>query len=135
MLSAREIASMRTTLDLVSNATLTAINGPGTLDGYGDPQATGPTLWTGSAPCYLERKQIPGVVDERQQPIHQDTLTILEGVAAVVEIAGPDWEASTVTVSDERTTTPVARTFRVGGMVHDHFGTLDSVTLTLTDPS
>jgi hypothetical protein len=45
---------MRQTLALTANARLTRITAPGPPDATGDPTA-GTDVWTGSAPCDLER--------------------------------------------------------------------------------
>lgn len=116
----------------VTNAVLLAINGPGSPDRYGDPG--GPSvLWTGRAPGYLKRTRRTVVSGGEQIDVRRDVFIILRTAGAPVsEVAGPDWEATTVTIEDLRDTAPVTRTFNVTQMENRAAGTsVDSVRLEL----
>lgn len=118
----------------VTNAILTAITGPGSPDDYGDPGAGG-ALWQGRAAGYLKRVSKTIVSGGREVRVRRDIFTILATAGApVLEVAGADWEATTVTIEDRRGSTPVTRSFRVGAMENRAAGTsLDSVRLELDD--
>lgn len=144
-LSAADLAGIRGTLDLVANCHLTAIARPGTVDAYGDPAATD-SLWSGSAPGYLERSHAEGTVRLTgtgsgvngapavvNAPEWRTTLTVLLDAVGVLAEAGTAWNELTVTVSDERVTPPVARTYHVLEATDVAYGVLDSVTLVLAD--
>jgi hypothetical protein len=116
----------------VTNAVLTAISGPGAPDAYGDPGTPG-SLWSGRARGYLKRVRKTVVSGGEQVEVRRDIFTILASAGApVLEVAGPDWEATTVTIEDHRGTSPVTRSFAVVMMENRAAGTsLDSVRLEL----
>lgn len=127
----------------LANAYLTKITAAGAPDRYGDP-AAGSDLWTGRAAGYLKRVhrtalspglQIAGTSTSQQTMVKVDVFTILNTAGApILEAAGPDWEATTVTIEDRRTATPVTRTFRVTAMENRAAGTIvDSVRLELEE--
>lgn len=141
MLTAGEIRSMRTTLDELTNATLTAIETPADLDEYGDPGGT-TSAWTGRADGFLEildhqetvgAHQANGAIaGGRQTSIQLTTFRLLDDAGApIIEQAGPDWSGTTVLIEDRRLTTPVTLRFSVVGMEHEANGLLDSILLTL----
>jgi hypothetical protein len=132
MLPESEMVSMRATLAQTANARLTKISAPGAPDRNGDPTA-GADLWTGNAPCYLERARHDTVSGGAQVPVRQDYVTVLDGEVSVAAVAGPDWEASILTVIDNRTATPVTLTFNVKAMEHVAFGLLDSTRIELDE--
>jgi hypothetical protein len=115
-----------------SNATMTLIKGPGAPDRTGDP-GEGPTLWTGEARGFLARERHDTVNGGQQVTVRLDTFTLLGDTAPVLEAAGPDWEATTVTIVDGRTSTPVTLVFAVTAMESTAHGLLDSVLLTLDE--
>lgn len=124
-----------------TNAVLTKITGAGAPDRYGDPGA-GQVLWSGRAAGYLKRVRrsvlsmrlsVEGSGGGVQTDVRVDIFTILASASApVVEVAGPDWEATTVEIEDQRTSPPVVRTFTVTAMENRAAGTIaDSVRLEL----
>lgn len=115
-----------------TNAVLRAINGPSTPDRYGDT-GTGDPVWEGEARGYLKRSRRTVISGGAEMPVRRDVLTVLNTQGApVLELAGADWEASTVTVEDQRTADPVTRVFRVVAMENRAAGTIaDSVRLEL----
>lgn len=115
-----------------ANATLTLIQGPGAPDRNGDP-GVGPTLWEGEARGFLARERHEEVSGGQQVPVRRDTFTVFDTVAPVLEVAGPDWEATTVTILDERGLELVELVFSVTGMERHANGLLDSVLLTLDE--
>jgi hypothetical protein len=118
-------------LGVFANADLTAIHGPGVPDGNGDP-APGPLLWSGTARGYLTRTDRTVLSDGQQTRLKVDVfqLPAIAG-APILEAAGPDWTATTVTILDRRAqATPVELTFRVAAMENRVTGTiLDQVRL------
>lgn len=120
-------------MSVLANAVLTQITSAGSPDAYGDPTA-GTVLWTGRAPGYLKRQRGTRLGANGQQvDARADTFTILNTAgAAILEAAGADWEATTVTIEDQRTSPPVTRTFTVRAMENRAAGTIvDSVRLEL----
>lgn len=116
-----------------ANAVMTTIKAPGVLDRTGDP-GVGATLWSGEAKGFLSRERHDEVSGGQQVPVRRDTFTLLGDTAPVLQVAGPDWEATTVTIRDDRVPgSPVTRTFTVVGMEHAAHGLLDSVLLTLDE--
>lgn len=99
-----------------ANADLTTIRGPGTPDPTGDV-GLGAIVWAGEASGYLTR--INRTVIERGQQV-----TVLVDVFQVpwsaaqdmLAAAGPDWTASTVTITDRRTPTGGTLVWRVNAM-------------------
>lgn len=127
----------------LTNAVLTKITGPGVPDRSGDPGA-GTVLWTGRAAGYLKRihrtalgpgLQVAGSASSQQVRVKVDVFTILNTTGApILEAAGADWEATTVTIEDCRTRTPVTRVFRVVAMENRAAGLIvDSVRLELEE--
>jgi hypothetical protein len=115
-----------------ANATLTKIAGPGAPDRTGDPGA-GSELWAGEARGFLTRERHEEVSGGQQVPVRIDTFVVFDAHAPALEVAGPDWEATTVTIRDERTADAVELVFSVVGMEHHAYGLLDSVLLTLDE--
>ena len=115
------------------NCYLTAIVGPADVDDYMQPTGTGTSLWTGRAPAYLKRARRGAQDQGMERKGATDTLFVLDAaLAPVLETAGREGEATTVTVVDSRTATTVTRTFTVLGMEHRAAGTsVDSVRLDL----
>ena len=132
LLSAGDIALMHDTVIELANATLTKIESPGALAGNGDPGAP-VTVWTGTAAGFLQREDRDVLSDGIQVHVTADTFLLFDkaGAPAAAIVAGSDWQASTVVISDERTTPAVLRRFSVTGMEHEADGTLDHVLLTL----
>jgi hypothetical protein len=100
--------------DATANATLTTITGPGVPDRNGDP-GEGEAIWSGEARGFLARERHETVSGGQQVPVRMDSFVILDGVAQLLEVAGPDWEATRVTIRDERTSVPVSAVFTVTG--------------------
>ena len=115
------------------NCYLTAIVGPADVDDYMQPTGAGATLWTGRAPAYLKRARRGSQDQGIERKGATDTLYVLDtSLAPILEVAGRAGEATTVTVVDGRTATPVTRTFTVLGMEHRGAGlSVDSVKLDL----
>ena len=136
LLSAADLAAIRSTLHEVSNATLLAVRGPGARDRHGEQTADGTSLWSGTAPAFLEREQTAEIdAPEAMRPArarHADrtTLTILEEDAssALAGLIRPPWGETRVDVTDANA---AAATFKVVDLVQNAWGTLDSVTLIL----
>jgi hypothetical protein len=136
---------MLDTLSGLANARLTRIQDPPGMDASGDPTGDGPELWAGSALGYLDRERVLTETNARprasaflaggiEQVTDTDTFTILDATGApLLERAGPEWDGTTVTIVDLRTTPSSTWTWRVKGMRYDASGTLDSVTLELSD--
>lgn len=117
---------------MLTNAVLLSINDAGSADEYGDATA-GTALWSGRAAGYLKRVAKTVVSGGQEVKVRRDIFTILASAGApVLEVAGPDWEATTVTIDDLRGPTPVRRRFTVTAMENRAAGTpLDSVRLEL----
>lgn len=116
-----------------ANATLTAINGPGAPDAYGDT-TDGSELWTGEARGYLTRIARTVVSSGEQLFIKQDIFALPRTESApILEAAGPDWTATSITIEDRRDPAgAVTRTFRVKAMEDRAAGTiLDHIRLEL----
>lgn len=117
-----------------SNATITTISGPATIDRYGDP-ATSTTVWSGAVNGYLKRPRMSRTGTEREEDMKLDTFTIMgEPASPILQslASGADAEAVTVTIIDRRKPTPVSNTYRVKGLEILAAGTVaDSVRLTL----
>lgn len=117
------------------NATLTKITAPGEADRKGKP-TPGDVLWEGRAGGYLKRNRRTQISGGVEVAIRSDVFTILTAAGApMLAAAGPDWEATTVTIEDRRIPrAPVTRTFRVDEMEHRAAGTsVDSVRLELEE--
>ena len=136
LLSPGDIALMNGTLNELANATLTKVETPGTLAGNGDPGVPG-TAWSGSARGFLERADRDVLSGGAQVKVKTDTFILFdeegrdETIPIASILAGADWEATTVVISDERMPTPVVRRFTVTGLEHEADGTLDHILLTL----
>lgn len=119
-------------MSVLANAVLTAIYAPGSPDEYGDT-TDGSVLWAGRASGYLKRSRRSVVSGGRELQIRRDVFTILATAGApVLTVAGPDWEATTVTIEDQRVSPPVTRRFTVVAMEDRAAGTIvDSVRLEL----
>lgn len=119
-------------MPVTANAALLEIARPGALDDSGDP-GTPVAVWTGRAAGYLKRERISEVRDGVQADVRKDVFIILRATGApALEAAGPDWEASTVVIEDQRTPTPVARRWSVVAMENRAAGTtVDSIRLEL----
>lgn len=117
---------------MLTNAVLTQIASPGPLDRHGDPGAPVVT-WTGRAPGYLKRTRRSVLSGGAQVRVVVDTFTVLATAGAPAsQVAGADWEASTVVIEDRRSSTPISRRFRVAAMENRAAGTrVDSVRLEL----
>lgn len=113
------------------NATLVKITGPAAVDRYGDNTGAGATLWTGRASGYLKRQRVTVISGGVEVKVERDVFTLLHSAGVpVVQIAGPDHEATTVQIEDRRTPTPVTRTFTVVAMENRAGGSVaDSVRL------
>lgn len=128
----------------MSNAVLTGISTPAALDSHGRPTSSS-SVWTGKAPGYLKRvhRAVPmrrgsqSGVPTGAEIVKTDVFWILGGAGAPsAEVAGADWEGSTVTIIDQRTSPPVTRTFRVVGMENRVIGSpVDNVRLELATPA
>lgn len=116
----------------MTNAVLTKISGAGKPDRYGEP-GEGSELWIGRASGYLKRERRTVTSGGQQVNVRRDIFTILASAGApVLEVAGPDWEASKVEIEDHRASDPVVRTFTVTAMENRAAGTIaDSVRLEL----
>ena len=115
------------------NCYLTAIVGPADVDDYMQPTGAGTSLWTGRAPAYLKRARRGAQDQGMERKGATDTLFVLDAaLAPVLEAAGRDDQATTVTVEDHRVATTVTRSFTVLGVEHRAAGTsVDSVRLDL----
>ena len=136
LLSPGDLALMNGTLNELANATLTKVETAGTLARNGDPGAP-VVVWTGQARGFLERADRDVLSGGAQVKVKTDTFILFdeesrdETVPIGSILAGADWEATTVVISDERTPTPVVRRFTINGMEHQADGTLDHILLTL----
>jgi hypothetical protein len=134
LLSGGALALMHAVMVEVSNATLTQIATPGTLDAHGDP-GTPVVAWTGTAEAFLERHDREVLSGGAQVQDRITTLRVFDEAGATVAsiIAGADWGASTVVIVDQRGVTDVTRRWTVVGMEHESDQTLNSVLLSLND--
>ena len=118
----------------MTNATLTTITVPGSVDAYGDP-ASNTSAWTGAVKGYLKRPRIERTGTELEEDRKSDTFVANASsartlIAAVV--AGADAQAATVTIIDRRQAVAVTNTYRVKGLELIAAGTVaDSVRLVL----
>ena len=118
----------------MTNATLTTITVPSSVDAYGDPSASS-SAWTGSVKGYLKRPRLEQTGGDVEADRKTDTFIANANgartlIAAVV--AGADAQAATVTIIDRRQAAAVTNTYRVKGMELIAAGTpADSVRLTL----
>jgi hypothetical protein len=136
LLSPGDLALINDTLNELANATLTAVETPGTLARNGDPGEPVP-VWTGEARGFLER-QSKDILSQGVEVSEATTTFILfdeegrdETVAVGSILAGADWGASTVVIADERLTPPDVRRFTIVALEHQADGTLDHILLTL----
>lgn len=117
-----------------TNATITTVSGPSTVDRYGDP-ATTSTLWAGAVNGYLKRPRTARTGTEREEDMKLDTFTIQgEPASPIVQslASGADAEAVTVTIIDRRRPTAITNTYKVKGLEVLAAGTVaDSVRLML----
>ena len=117
-----------------TNATLTAITVPGSVDAYGDPASDSPA-WSGSVRGYLKRPRLERTGGELERDVKTDTFVANASgartlIAAVV--AGADAQAATVTIIDRRQAAQVTNTYKVKGLELIAAGTAaDSIRLTL----
>lgn len=133
MLSAGEIASMRGTLDQLTNATLLKIENPDSaeVDEYGE-SGEPVAVWTGRADGYLERQDHQEISGGQEVDVEGITFRLLDDAGApVLAEAGPNWSGSTIVLEDRRLDDVVTSRFSVIGMEHEANGLLDSVLLTL----
>jgi hypothetical protein len=101
-----------------SNATITTVTGPATIDRYGDP-ATSSTLWSGTVRGYLKRPRMIRTGTDREEDLKTDTFTIQgEPASPILQslASGPDAESVTVTIIDQRKPTSVTNTYKVKGL-------------------
>jgi hypothetical protein len=98
----------------------------------GDPGA-GAVLWSGEARGFLARERHETVSGGQQLPVRMDSFVLFARSAPLLEAAGPDWEATRVTIRDERSSPTVNVVFSVTGIELDANGLLDSVLLTLDE--
>jgi hypothetical protein len=133
LLSSGQIAAMTNIINKQANAELIALRRPGGIDRSGDPTGL-QDEWTGAAPALLDREERE-ILAAGDTPLagvaHVDTLTILDGVAPIIDDIGHDWDGWTVVINDLRFTPSVERAFSVTGMDRDAYRLLDSMTLTL----
>lgn len=117
-----------------SNATITTITGPASVDRYGDVATTN-TLWSGAINGYLKRPRTDRTGTEREEDMKMDTFTLMgEQASPIVQslAAGPEAEAVSVTIIDRRRPGAVTNTYKVKGLEILAAGTVaDSVRLTL----
>jgi hypothetical protein len=115
-----------------TNATLTEIAQPGPLAANGDP-GDPVVVWSGRARGYLKRLRRTVISGGEDVRLKRDIFTILNTAGSPpVETAGPDWEACTVVIDDERETETKTRRFTVRGAENRAAGTpVDSVRLEL----
>ena len=118
----------------MTNATLTTITVPGSVDAYGDP-ASNTSAWTGAVKGYLKRPRMERTGTDLEEDRKSDTFVANASsartlIAAVV--AGADAQAATVTIIDRRQAVAVTNTYRVKGLELIAAGTVaDSVRLVL----
>lgn len=138
-LSSGDISAMTALINSQANAALTKLERPGPLAANGDP-GNYVEVWTGEAPALLDRQETAVTVRatdgstvglQLADTQRRDTLTVLDGVAPIVEQAGPDWQAYRITIDDQRTNPSRERTFQIHDLKRDMYGLLDSITLTL----
>jgi hypothetical protein len=119
---------------LATNATITTVSGPATIDRYGDITTT-TALWSGSIAGYLRRPRISRTGTDREEDLKLDTF-VLQGEAAAPVLqslaSGAEAQAVQVTIIDRRNPTPVTNTYRIKGLDIISAGTVaDSVRLEL----
>lgn len=136
LLTDADRALMHETVIRVSNATLTAIERPGTLASNGDP-GTPVMVWTGAAPAFLERSDKDELKGQAETITITDQLIVFDQAGADVAalIAGADWDGSTVVVTDRRLLPVVSVRWVVQGLEHEADGTMDHCLLTLNGGS
>lgn len=134
-------------MDVTSNSVLTEIRAPALPDRYGNVvPGDGDVLWSGSVAAYLKRvrtsrssakRTVAGSDGAPQTLTKTDTLWVLASAGApVFQVAGPDWEGTTITVEDQRSGSSVAHSFVVLAMENRVGGTaVDNVKLELATPS
>lgn len=127
-----------------TNASLLAVEQPGTLGRDGRPEAAGAAIWTGAAAGYLERNEqlleAAGTVSQTDQRelstrAHRLILFAVEG-APMTEIGGPDSTAQTIVVQDRRDpASPVKHRWTIVGTEYNARGMVgDNIILTLDNP-
>lgn len=101
-----------------TNATITTVAGPGSVDRYGDV-ASSTTLWSGNVRGYLRRPRISRTGMDREEDLKLDEF-VIQGEAASPVLkslaAGAEAEAVTVTIRDDRKPTSVTNTYKVKGL-------------------
>lgn len=117
-----------------TNATITTVSGPATVDRYGDV-ATTSALWAGAVNGYLKRPRTARTGTEREEDMKLDTFTIHgEAASPILKSlsSGADAEAVTVTIVDYRQSISKTNTYKLKGLDILAAGTVaDSVRLTL----
>lgn len=132
LLSAREVADILATLNLVANAALVEIAEPGAPARNGDTEPS--PVWAGEVPAFLERKRRARVVGGVQLVEDVDVLRVYDAEGAPTEyVAGADQAATTVVVEDRRGGGTTRSRWTVRGVERDADGTLDSTLLELDD--
>lgn len=127
-----------------TNATLLAVEAPGSLDRHGRAVGPGDALWSGAAAGYLERNErlLEGTgavsqTDPREvsQRAHRLILFRLEG-APLSTLGTPDSPAQTVLVRDRRDpAAPVTHRWTIIGTEYNARGLPgDNIILTLDNP-
>lgn len=106
---------------VADNATLLKVENASGRDREGEPAYA--QVWEGEATCYLKRRRRSVLTGGEQVNDRRDILFILDQESAPIPVAGADWEASRVTVTDRRTTSPVTKTFNVTMAEHLASGT------------
>lgn len=117
-----------------TNATITTVTGPGSVDRYGDV-ASNTTLWSGNVRGYLRRPRISRTGMDREEDLKLDEF-VIHGEAASPILkslaAGAEAESVTVTIRDDRKPASTTNTYKVKGLDILTANTIaDSVRLTL----
>lgn len=117
-----------------TNATITQVSGPGSIDRYGDV-ASSETLWAGNVRGYLRRPRMSRTGMDREEDLKLDEFVIHgEAASPILQSlsAGAEAEAVTVTIRDDRKPKSVDNTYKIKGLDILSAGTVaDSVRLML----
>lgn len=117
-----------------TNATMTTVTGPGSVDRYGDV-ASSTTLWSGNVRGYLRRPRQSRTGMDREEDLKLDEFVIHgEAASPILQSlsAGAEAEAVTVTIRDDRRPLSSVSTYKIKGLDILTAGTVaDSVRLML----
>lgn len=118
---------------ILANATILAVNAPGTPDRSGLRTEDGDEIWTGSLDCYLRLASRMETVNGNMNRREFEEVVIQGTLPMPIEI-GSQLRGSVLTVRDRRRMTPLTRKYRAVGIREIAAGlSVDSVHIELAE--